>query len=180
MVKKEKYFFIDSIQNLDLDYIKKTKASLIIRKNIKENHELVKFANKCKNKMITIFIANNIKLLFKLKLNNFYISSYNQQNYNYLKRISSNINIIGSAHSLKEILMKKKQGCDKIVFSRLFETYKKGYYNIVKFNLITRNTNYKYIALGGIKKTNIRKLNIVNCSGIAILSDVKNKPLYLL
>ena len=46
MILKEKYFYIDSIQNLDLDYIKKTKANLIIRTtNLKKNRDFYKFIN---------------------------------------------------------------------------------------------------------------------------------------
>ena len=78
MIKKEKYFYINTIQDLDLDYIKKTKARLIIRDKIKHDYsQLYKFITKCNNKRIPVYIANNIRLLFKLRLHRFYISSAN-------------------------------------------------------------------------------------------------------
>ena len=44
MIPKEKYFFIDNIQNLDLEYIKKTKANLILKTSvIKKNDHFYKF-----------------------------------------------------------------------------------------------------------------------------------------
>ena len=49
MFKKEKYFYLNSIQDLDLDYIKKTKAKLIIRDKKKISlRAYSKFNNKCK------------------------------------------------------------------------------------------------------------------------------------
>lgn len=181
MILKEKYFYIDSIQNLDLDYIKKTKANLIIRaSNTKKNQDFYKFINKCKNKFINIFIANDTNLLRKVKSNNFYISSFNKKKYFYLKRNNSKIKIIGSAHNIKEINEKFDQGCDKIVFSRLFKTYKKGFYDVVKFNLTAGQSKKKIVALGGISESNYKKLKMVNCIGFAVLKELKNKPNFLI
>jgi thiamine-phosphate pyrophosphorylase len=181
MILKEKYFYIDSIQNLDLDYIKKTKANLIIKSfDIKENRDFYKFINRCKNRLINIFIANDTKLLHKVKSNNFYISSFNKKKYFRLKRFNPQMKIIGSAHNMREIYEKFNQGCDKIVFSRLFKTYKKGFYDVVKFNLIASQSKKKLVALGGINKLNYKKLKMVNCVGFAVLKEVKNKPDFLI
>lgn len=181
MVLKEKYFYIDSIQNLDLDYIKKTKANLIIKTtNLEKNRDFYKFINKCKNKLINVFIANDTNLLHKVKSNNFYISSFNKKKYFYLKRYNSKIKIIGSAHNIKEIYEKFNQGCDTIVFSRLFKTYKKGFYDVVKFNLIALQSKKRLVALGGINKFNYKKLKMVNCIGFAVLKELKNRPNFLI
>jgi thiamine-phosphate pyrophosphorylase len=181
MVKKEKYFYLDSIQDLDFDYIKKTKARLIVRDKIKHNHvQLYKLANKCKNKQIPLYIANNIKLLFKLRLQKFYISSSNLKNYNWLYRVNKNIQIIGSAHNNNEINRKKNQGCSKVILSRLFRTYKIDFFNIIKFNMLTLNKKISFIALGGINQNNYKKLKMVRCLGYAMLSEPKKKPKYLL
>ena len=68
----------------------------------------------------TAFVANDLKLLFRLRLKNFYISSFNK---NYYLNLPKNIRIIGSAHNIKEIREKINQGCKKVVLSRLFKTY---------------------------------------------------------
>ena len=181
MIPKEKYFFIDNIQNLDLEYIKKTKANLILKTSvIKKNDHFYKFINKCKNNFISIFVANDTNLLHKIRSNNFYVSSFNKKKYFYLKRYNPQIKIIGSAHNLKEINEKFNQGCDKVVFSRLFKTYKNGFYDVVKFNLITHNYRGKVVALGGINTLNHKKLQMVNCVGFALLKELRKKPSFLI
>mgnify|MGYP007000423473 len=48
-----------------------------------------------------------------------------------------NFNLIGSAHNLQEIAIKKKQGCNTILFSKLFlVNYNKmaPYLGVIKFN----------------------------------------------
>jgi thiamine-phosphate pyrophosphorylase len=114
--------------------------------------------------------------LFKLNVKNFYISAFNKKKY---YNLNHNINVIGSAHNIKEILEKKNQGCKKIILSRLFQTYKKGYLNIVRFNLISLNCK-NIVALGGINEDNFKKLKMVNCVGFAMQSELNRKPQYLM
>jgi len=181
MAKKEKYLYINNIQNLDLDYIKKSNAFLIIKNNnINKNEVFNKFIRKCKNMNINIYISNDVKLLFKLKLRHFYISAFNKSNYHHIKKINPKITIIGSAHNLKEIIEKKNQGCEKIILSRLFKTYKKGSHGIIKFNLITNQSKNDYIALGGITQKNHKKTNLINIKGYALSSALKFKPRFLI
>ena len=79
-----------------------------------------------------------------------------------------------SAHSISEMKFKEKQGINLIFLSPLFLT--KNYNNclgIIKFNLISRLTNKKVIALGGIREKNLNKLkilNVVGFSGITIFN----------
>tara|TARA_B100001250_G_C19807006_1_gene793823 strand:+ start:2875 stop:3423 length:549 start_codon:yes stop_codon:yes gene_type:complete len=180
MINKEKYFYLNSIQDIDIDYIKKTRAKLIIRDKRKYKfQEYYRFINKCKKNRITVYIANNLKLLFKLRLNKFYISSVNKKKYQWIKKINTNIEIIGSAHNLQEIIEKKNQGCTKIILSRLFKTEKPGYLEIIRFNILSLKSNSNYIALGGINKRNYKKLNMTNTLGFASLKELFNKPDYL-
>tara|TARA_B100000767_G_C19647581_1_gene485287 strand:- start:283 stop:831 length:549 start_codon:yes stop_codon:yes gene_type:complete len=180
MIKKEKYFYLNSIQDLDLDYIKKTNANLILRDQTKFTYnQCHSFILACKNKRIKVYIANNLKLMFKLRLNNFYVSSKNKKNYLNLRQINKKINIIGGAHNINEIMQKRMQGCNKIILSRLFNTNKNGFYGVVKFNKITLNKKLKYIALGGINEANYKKLCMVNCEGIAMLSSPLKRPSFL-
>ena len=129
-------------------------------------------------KKIKLFIANNINLCRLLKADGIYISASNFS-LNLRRYKNLNFHIIGSAHSRKEILIKKNQGCSEIIFSRLFKTsykFKKDYLGIVKFNLLNKSNNYKLIPLGGIRLTNLNKLKMLSCSSFAILSEVKKKP----
>ena len=86
-----------------------------------------------------------------------------------------NFLIIGSAHSIKEIKIKERQGVKLIFLSPVFKINKSNkFLDIIKFNLIALNTNIKIIALGGINKKNINKLNILNKYGFAGISYFKN------
>ena len=111
-----------------------------------------------------------------LGLDGVYIPSFNKnfriQKYNLRK----NFLILGSAHNIIEIKEKEKQGVDVIFLSPLFKTkhYKRGL-GVVKFNLITRISNKKIIALGGININNINNLKITNTCGFSGISYFKNE-----
>ena len=91
------------------------------------------------------------------------------------------LEIIGSAHNTKEINQKLRQGCKRIIISRLFKTdykNKPSYLGVVKFNLMDNNYNviFHKIPLGGIRLQNLNKLKTVRSEYFAILSEVKKKP----
>lgn len=179
MINFEKFFYVDNIQNLDLEYIKNTKGKIILKVNRKQLVFYTNFVKKCKSKKIIIYIYNDVKLLFKLKLNKLYISSYNTLLHKDLFLINKNLEIIGSAHNKREILKKLQQGCSKVILSRLFKTDKKGFLGIVKFNLISLNRP-NIIALGGINSLNYKKVRTTNALGLALKKDLINKPRYLI
>ena len=85
--------------------------------------------------------------------------------------LKKNFLILGSAHNIKEIKHKEKQGVDIIFLSPLFKTknYKKCL-EIIKFNTISNISKKKIIALGGINKKNINKLKITNAYGFSGIS----------
>ena len=185
MVKKKfKLFFItEKLNELNLDYVKKIGAILILRNTYNfDKKKLEKFNKDCNKRNISIFVSNDVKTLFLLKSNNFYISAHNKKHFKHLKKINPNIQIVGSAHNISEINEKMKQGCNLIVLSRIFETsykYKKGYFGTTKFNLLTRHFKSKYIALGGINETNFKSMKILNISGCAMLKDKKKAGKYM-
>ena len=75
----------------------------------------------CKKSSVNFYIANNIKLLSKIKADGLYISA-NNNNLLLNGYSQKGFKIIGAAHNQKEIDIKIKQGCEEIIFSRLFET----------------------------------------------------------
>ena len=177
------YFITEKLEELNLDYVKKTGAILILRnpKKFKQN-DLKKFNDKCTKRNISLFIPNDVKTLFFLRSNKFYISAYNKKQFKHLKKINPRIQIIGSAHNMSEINEKIQQGCDYIVLSRIFKTsnkYKKGHLGTMKFNLLTRNFSKKFIALGGINEKNFKRINILNAHGCALLKDKKKAGKYM-
>ena len=185
MIKKKKYlyFLIDKLDENNLDYAKKIGAILVVRNPEKlKLADLKKFKCKCSQNKIDLYIANNIKILFKLNSNKFYISAYNKKQFWHLKYANAQIDIIGSAHNPREIYEKIRQGCNQIFLSRLFKTdykYKKGFLGKIKFNLLSRTFSGKYIALGGIKEKNFSHVKDLNVSGIAMSSDKKKAGTYV-
>ena len=180
---KNKYFFIiESTRDIDLKNIKNSnKFSIIYRsKNIAENIEkLMQFRKNCKTRNIDFYVSNNVKLTNILKADGIYISAYNK-NLKIAHLKNYNFRIIGSAHNLKEISIKKLQGCSNIIFSRLFKTsykYKKGFLGVIKFNLFTLSRKENLVPLGGIKLSNLNKLSTVKCKSIALSSEIVKKPI---
>ena len=183
MKRKYLYFFINKLNEINLDYVKKTGAILILRNPERLNlKDLKKFKNKCSRRKIYLYISNNVKILFSIKASNLYLSAYNKKHYWHLKYNNPKINIIGSAHNVREVSEKIKQGCTQIFLSRLFKTsykYKKGYMGKIKFNLLSRNFVKNFIALGGINKKNFSHVKDLKISGIALSSDKKKAGTYV-
>ena len=123
----------------------------------------------CKRNKIKFYLANNIKLALQANLDGVYIPSFNKSlNLNNFKNKRKDFTIMGSAHSISEMKFKEKQGINLIFLSPLFLTkdYKESL-GIIKFNLISRLTSKKIIALGGIRKKNLNKLKILNAIGFS-------------
>ena len=182
---KNKYFFIiESIRDIDLKNIKNSnKFSIIYRsKNMAENIEkLIQFRKICKTKSIDFYVSNNIKLTNILKADGIYVSAFNKDlKIAHLR--NSNFRIIGSAHNIKELNIKKLQGCSSIIFSRLFETsykYKKGFLGVIKFNLLKLSRKENLVPLGGIRLSNLNKLSTIKCDSVALSSEIIKKPIIL-
>ncbi len=182
-IKKNKYYiYIENLRSINLNLIRiKRKFNLIYRNNTKKEKicNIISFVKACKKKYIKFFIVNDISLALKTGANGVYLSSYNKEIFKKNIKSGRKFEVIGSAHNFKEINIKRKQGCKKVILSRLFRTgyeNKRSFYGITKFNLLTKNYNDYFIALGGIRSSNLMKLKILNCEGIALLSEVKKKP----
>ena len=175
IIKKNYYFYIDKTETINLDLIiLPEKVTFIYRSNYEKEslNKIINFAKICRSKKIKLFIANNYKLAMICKADGLYLSSYN-------KKIYKNICTIGSAHNHTQIYQKIKQRCEKIIFSRLFKTNyknKNSFYGISKFNLINKHYKFDLIPLGGIRNSNLLKLNLIKSDGFAIYSEIKKKP----
>ena len=168
-IKKNKYYiYIENLRSINLDLIKrKSKFNLIYRNNLKKENadKVISFIKLCKKKNIKFFVANDISLALKVGANGVYLSSYNKALLKKNKEVGRKFEIIGSAHNFKEI--------------RLFKTdykNKKSFYGTTKFNLLTKNYDNDFVALGGIRSNNLMKLKMLNCEGVALLSEIKKKP----
>ena len=173
------YYFIDKF---DRDEILKldNKINIIFRnykiKNI--DSEIKKIKNLCKSTNRKIFVAGNLKVALKYRLDGLYIPAFNVK-LNYMNlNLMKNFKIIGSAHNIKEVKIKEKQGCTNIFISPIFHNPKNNsFLGIIKFNLINLFTNIKTIALGGINRNNVKLLRLTKVEGYASITWIKkNRP----
>jgi len=179
---KKKYFLIiESIKDINLRNIKKHNKIIIIYRNqgIREDiYKLKKFRNECRLKLIKFYVANNAKLGVLLNSDGVYLSAHNKT-FKTLSFKKKNFKIIGSAHNIKEIDHKVRQGCDYVLLSKLFAVdYDKTapILGIIKFNEYIKNVSTKLVPLGGINITNLNSLKNVNSDAFALLSEIKKKP----
>ena len=174
------YYFIDDYNTDELTNLEKN-INLIFR-NYKDNLKLnvIKDIQKfCKIYKRNFYLSNDIKLALKLGLNGVYIPAFNKQ-INFVSKYSlpKGFEIIGSAHNINEIRIKKLQGCSKIFLSPIFKTSKsKKFLSILGFNLTSLNQNHKFIALGGINKKNYKKIKLTRSIGFAGISWIKKNGL---
>ena len=176
------YYFIDKFDKRDIKKLNENIA--VIYRNYKEktNIKLIKKLKYLfKKKKIKFFLSNNINLSVQLNLDGVYIPSFNNKmSFNFFPK-KKNFQIIGSAHNLKEIKTKEKQGAKVIFLSPLFKTNKSKYYlNINRFNLIAKQTNQNIVALGGINQLNYKKLFLLNIHGFASISFFKKIDKFIL
>ncbi len=114
----------------------------------------------CKKYKIELILANDVKLAIKLKLNGAYLPSFNK-NFNHLSySLKKDFNLLGSAHNIKEIKIKEKQKVSKIFLSSIFKK-NKNYLGFNKFQIYIKKFNRKFVALGGIDNSNIKKLKLL-------------------
>ncbi len=108
-----------------------------------------------------------------MKLDGFYIPAFYKK-FDFKKYIKrKNFIVIGSAHNLKEIRIKEKQGVQQIFLSPLFKTKKTNKsLGVIKFNYLAMQTKKQIIALGGINKKNINKINVIRSYGFASISYI--------
>ncbi len=179
---KKKYFLIiESIKDIDLRNIKKRNKFIIIYRVSQKSKDitaLVTFRRKCKQKGVRFFVANDLTLAIKLKADGIYISAKNTS-LKYISLRRNNFTLIGSAHNIKEISFKKKQGCENILLSRLFQvTYKPhlSYLGVIRFNKYILYTNKNIIPLGGINLSNLNNMKNIKSYGFSMMTEIKKKP----
>ena len=169
------YYFINKF---DPDHIKKLDKNIsIIYRNynsIINVDLLIKIKNFCKKNRRKFYLSNNAKLALKLNLDGVYLPSFNKSLKHLNYQIKKEFLIMGSAHNIKEIRVKEKQRTSHIFVSSIFKK-EKNYLGFYKFKNLSKITKKKVIALGGIKKSNLKKLNMLNISGFAAIDFFNNK-----
>ena len=165
-----KYYFINKFDTNNIDKLDKNTG--IILRNYSSKIDLKSIINLkkiCKKKNFKFFLSNDVKLALKLKLDGAYIPSFNKNTKHLSFSFAKNFLLLGSAHNNKELKIKETQLVKIIFLSSLFKK-NKNYLGINKFKLLSKLTNTKIVALGGISSKNLKKLNLLNCYGFAGIS----------
>ena len=173
------YLFVEDFNPSELNNLNKN-ISIIYRNYKKKLNEstILSLRNYCRVNKRKFFLTIDVKMAIKHQLNGVYIPSFiKTNNFNYPSK-PKNFSIIGSAHNKAEIKVKENQGCEFIFLAPTFKVSKKNnYLGVNKFNLLTLDNKSNFIALGGINKKNINKLNLLNCKGFSGISWIKKNGL---
>ena len=166
-----KYYFINKFDTNNIN--KQDKQTVIIYRNYSSNRKsedlILKIKNHCKKRRVKFYVSNNVKLAIKLGLDGVYIPSFNKDTKHLAYSYKKKFDIIGSAHNLKEIRIKEKQGVKKIFLSSLFKK-NKNFLGINKFKILSNLTKKSVVALGGISKSNLKNLSFLDHSDFAGIS----------
>ena len=166
-----KYYFINKFETNNID--KQDKQTVIIYRNysskIKNIETILKIKKYCKKRGVKFYLSNDIKLSIKLGLDGAYIPSFNKDTKHLAYSLKKNFRIVGSSHNLKEIRVKELQNVEEVFLSSLFKK-NKNFLGINKFKILTNYTKKPIVALGGISKKSIKKLNFLKSADFAGIS----------
>ena len=170
-----RYYFINKFDQSHLD--KQHKKTIIIFRNYSQPIDerlILRLKKYCKKKGNKFLLSNNIKLAIKLGLDGAYIPSFNKDKKHLAYSFKKRFIILGSSHNVYEMRIKELQNVEIIFLSSLFKK-NKNYLGINKFKLLSLLSKKPFIALGGISNNNLKKLNLINCSGFAGISFFEQK-----
>lgn len=165
------YVFVNQIDdNLKKKLIQFININIIIDvdSNSKNNNlkSIVEFSKKNK---IKFYIKNNYFLATKYNANGILITSDNKKNFKPIS-LKKEFKIIGIVHNQIEYFTKKRQSCNIVMLSPLFQNLKypkNKILNIIKFNLLSKDWKIKVAALGGIiYNNNLKKLKLLKVNSI--------------
>ena len=165
-----RYYFINKFNQSHLD--KQDKETTIIYRNYNQKLDeklILRLKNYCKKKGNKFLLSNNIALAIKLNLDGAYIPSFNKDKKHLSYSVKKNFILLGSAHNIYELRTKELQMFNTIFLTSIFKN-NKNFLGLYRFKLLTLLSKKSFIALGGISKKNLRKLNLTNCQGFAGIS----------
>ena len=167
------FYFINEFNSEHILKIKKN-INLIFR-NYKKSFDIAyykKIKNFCHSHGYKIYLANNVDIAHNLGFDGVYIPAFNKKLMKN-KNFRLNFEVLGSAHNLKEIRQKERQGVDYIFLSPIFYKDSKKSLGIIKFKNLSKRSFSTIVALGGINRENINKLSLINIKCFGSINFVK-------
>jgi thiamine-phosphate pyrophosphorylase len=173
------YLFIENFIPSELNLLNKD-VSIILRNYKKTicDSEIIALKAYCKSHKRELYLVNDIKRALKHNVSGVYIPSFNNKLNLHVFSLPKNFTLLGSAHNHYQIRVKKLQGCSLVFLAPTFKVNKtKNYLGITKFNLLTLNYKSKFIALGGVNESTIKKVGLLRCVGYSGISWIKKNGL---
>jgi thiamine-phosphate pyrophosphorylase len=165
-----KYYFINKFDTNNIDKLDKNTGIILRNYTTKINlNSIISLKKFCKKKGYKFFLSNNVQLALNLNLDGAYIPSFNKDTKHLSFSIKKKFLMLGSAHNNKEIKLKERQLVKIIFVSSIFKK-NKNFLGLNRFKLLSKLTNNKVIALGGVSNKNLKKLKLLNCFGFAGIS----------
>ena len=171
----KKYYFINKFDRFHLEKINPSVSIIYRNYKRKTNIKLIrKIKTYCKKRGIGFFLSNNLKLALKLNLDGVYLPAFNNDMIHNCFQIKNGFKLIGSAHNIYELNIKKKQKVEEIFLSPIFKKKSKmlGIYGFLK---LKRLNQLKNIVLGGVNKKNLKQLSMINADGYAAINLFEKK-----
>lgn len=179
--KNKLFYFIKKLPEKYFNNILKYKNLNIIYVYNKDDplNKIIYLRNFCKKNKVKFYLSNNLKIINNIKPDGIHLPAQSKKA---ILNIKKNIDIIGTVYNQMDFYRKIWQGCSSVLLSPIFFTNKYSYnkkLGVIKFNLLSKNWNLNIIALGGIRRENIRKVNLtkaVGYGGITFFENNKTLP----
>jgi len=176
LINKKKiklFYFVNKLFEKKINNILKYKdLNIIYIYNDNDNlHQVLILRKLCKKNNIKFYLSNNFKNINKLKPDGIHLHTKIKTFIFNIK--NKKIDIIGTAYNQIDYHRKLHQGCTTIFLSPIFFTQKYSSNKILgipRFNLLTLNWKKNIIALGGIKRENMKKIYLTRSIGIGGIS----------
>ena len=171
----KKYYFINKFDRLHLEKINHSVSIIYRNYKKKTNIKLLrKIKTYCNKRGIEFFLSNDFKVALKLNLNGVYLPAFNNEIIPNCFQTKKNFKLIGSAHNIYELNIKKKQKVEEIFLSPIFKKKSKilGIYGFLK---LKRLNQLKNIVLGGVTDKNLKILSLINADGYAAIKLFNKK-----
>ena len=170
------FYFVKKLSEKHLNNILKYKNLNVIYvyNNDDPINKIIHLRNFCKKNKIKFYLSNDLKIISYLKPDGIHLPAQNKR---VVLKIKKNINVIGTVYNQIDYYRKISQGCSAVFLSPIFNTKKYSYnkkLEVIRFNLLSKNWKMNIMALGGIKKENIKKINLTKTIGFGGISFFEN------
>ena len=129
----------------------------------------------CKKYDVTFIINDNVDIALKCGADGVHVGQDDMKASDVRKKIGDNMILGVSAHNVEEAKEAFKNGADYLGVGAVFETSTKRNVSqmpIETLSKICNSVEIPIVAIGGIKKSNIQKLNGSGVDGVALVSAI--------